>query len=214
MTFSPLTCGLCTVVLAPTFALLPLVPAGLSCPHSPASSWTKGRLCDLSPEMDHRPLFWLLLLVKKKIMASFVDVQRSSSPQIMCLFMENDFKYLLYKRLEPSDTPDFFEGWICVWICFEEGRCPGHAVGEKSDRESFPFGSICPPPGDQGGRSFQKWLEEGEPTLTLRPWGVVLECDHLGCNPSGQLLICGLGKVLDLTEPPFLYPQAGGYCAD
>lgn len=59
---------------------------------------------------------------QKKPAASFVDVQRSLVPKIMCLFMENDFMYLLYKSLESGDTPGLFEGWICVWICCEEGQ--------------------------------------------------------------------------------------------
>lgn len=52
--------------------------------------------------------------------------------------------YLLYKRLEFGDTPDLFEGWICVWICCKDGRCSSPAIGGRggqgdSDQESFPF---------------------------------------------------------------------------
>lgn len=53
----------------------------------------------------------------------------------MHLFMENDFTYFLYKRLESGDTPGLFEGWICVWICLEEAGVPAPAVGGGAGRE-------------------------------------------------------------------------------
>lgn len=41
-----------------------------------------------------------------------------SDTEIICLFMENDFMYLLDKRLESGDTPGLFEGGFVL-----EGRC-------------------------------------------------------------------------------------------
>lgn len=42
----------------------------------------------------------------------------SRDTEIICLFMENDFMYLLDKRLESGDTPGLFEGGFVL-----EGRC-------------------------------------------------------------------------------------------
>lgn len=83
---------------------------------------------------------------KQKNAASFVDVQRLLVPRIMCLFMENDFMYLLFKRLESGETSGLSEGgFVCGFVVRRAG-VPTHAaegrVGreEESDQESFPSG--------------------------------------------------------------------------
>lgn len=80
--------------------------------------------------------------IQNKNAASFVDVQGIFVPKIMCLFMETDFMYLPYERLESGDTYGLFEEWICVWFCGEEGRCsrPCGSGGRVAGKASFPRG--------------------------------------------------------------------------
>lgn len=80
---------------------------------------------------------------KQKHTASFVEAPRTFIPKIMCLFIEDDFMNLLHRRPASGDTPSLFEGWVCVWICCEEGRCSrlcgwgwgGQGGGEEGPRK-------------------------------------------------------------------------------
>lgn len=70
-----------------------------------------------------------------KIAASFVDVQRTFIPPIMCQFMESDLMYLLCKKLESGDTSGLFEEWICVWLCCEGAGVLALAAGGGREEE-------------------------------------------------------------------------------
>lgn len=90
--FTALTRSLGTTVTI--FAPIPVTQRGHGLKRAP--KWTSGLL------------FWLLLQVgkakQKKKMLPALLMSSLLVPRIMCLFVENDFMYLLYKRLESGDA--------------------------------------------------------------------------------------------------------------
>lgn len=128
--------------------------------------------------------------------------------------------YLLYKRLESGDTPGLFEGWICVWICFEEARCSspcswgwGRWRGGEWPRK-LPIWGVCDHPQRIRVREVSQnstRREEGatqldfKTRLSLGVRSMILEWDHLCSNPGRHLLFCDLRQV----AWPYLHSHSG-----